>query len=93
MKQLCIGVMRAGCNVYGWTGQETTGKVFKDEQGAKEVAGLLRNEPGALFLQCSLFLFLVTNAILRAILTHFRGSHDVTPSRAPTITAYRNAFA
>lgn len=28
-----------------------------DEQGAPKVAGLLRNEPGALFLQCSLFLF------------------------------------
>lgn len=29
-----------------------------DEQGALKVAGTLRNEPGALFLQCSLFLFL-----------------------------------
>ncbi len=38
-------------------GQETTGKVVTDEQGAPKVAGLLRNEPGALFLQCSLFLF------------------------------------
>lgn len=28
-----------------------------DEQGALKVAGMLRNEPGALFLQCSLFLF------------------------------------
>ena len=40
-------------------GQETTGKVVTDEQGAPKVAGLLRNEPGALFLQCSLFLLLI----------------------------------
>lgn len=43
--------------VYGRTGLETTGKVVTDEQGATRVAGLLRNEPGALFLQCALFLF------------------------------------
>ena len=36
-------------------GRKTTGKVVTDEQGALKVAGMLRNEPGALFLQCSLF--------------------------------------
>ncbi|HFZ8995489.1 TPA: hypothetical protein ACIPUI_002638 [Citrobacter freundii] len=38
--------------------RKATGKVVMDEQGARKVAGMLRNEPGALFLQCSLFLFL-----------------------------------
>ncbi|HAZ54221.1 MAG TPA: hypothetical protein DCY50_04140 [Franconibacter helveticus] len=38
------------------TGRKAAGKVVMDEQGALKVAGLLRNEPGALFLQCSLFL-------------------------------------
>ncbi|XNM62841.1 hypothetical protein ACLK2H_15790 [Escherichia coli] len=44
-------------------GQETIGKVANNQQaGAPKVAGLLRNEPGALFLQCSLFLFLLSFA-------------------------------
>ena len=30
-------------------GRKTTGKVVTDEQGALKVAGMLRNEPGALF--------------------------------------------
>lgn len=38
-----------------------------DEQGALKVAGLLRNEPGALFLQCSLFYFCVVFAMLPAV--------------------------
>ncbi len=62
-----------------------------DEQGARKVAGLLRNEPGALFLQCSLFLFLVTDAILRASPFAIRGFHDASFPRAPAITAYRGA--
>ncbi len=44
-------------NVQDERGRKTTGKVVTDEQGAPKVAGMLRNEPGALFLQCSLFLF------------------------------------
>lgn len=51
-----------------------------DEQGALKVAGMLRNEPGALFLQCSLFLFPFTSAILRArffiIEVNFMTTHD-----------------
>ncbi|WP_440052236.1 hypothetical protein, partial [Klebsiella pneumoniae] len=34
-------------------------KSFQGRAGSTNVAGLLQNEPGALFIQCSLFLFLL----------------------------------
>ena len=44
-----IGVVCAGSNSSGRTiGRKARGKVVKDEQGATKVAGMLRNEPGAL---------------------------------------------
>lgn len=51
----------------GMTSLRASGKVVTDEQGARIVAGMLRNEPGALFLQCSLFISVFRNAMLRAI--------------------------
>ncbi len=53
---------------YGRPGPRATGKVVTDEQGAQIVAGMLRNEPGALFIQCSLFFVSASrNAMLRAV--------------------------
>jgi len=69
MKLQRIGVVCAGRNSLGMNGQETSGKVFKDEQGAPKVAGLLRNEPGALFFYSAPFFCSgPTNAILRVSL-------------------------
>ncbi len=52
-----------------------------DEQGALKVAGMLRNEPGALFFYSApFFYFLPTNAILRARFfineVNFMTTHD-----------------
>ena len=68
-------------------GQETSGK-FSGRAGSTNVAGLLQNEPGALFIQCSLFS--CGFAILRPVLTH-RGFpmtlHDSVRDRLRAIEA------
>ncbi|MGN2816215.1 hypothetical protein ACTF0Z_18220, partial [Klebsiella pneumoniae] len=39
--------------------QNANSQSFQGRAGSTNVAGLLQNEPGALFIQCSLFLFLL----------------------------------
>ena len=54
--------------VYGCPGLRARGKVVTDEQGAQIVAGMLRNEPGALFYTVlPFFISTFRNAMLRAI--------------------------
>ena len=50
----------------GMTSLRASGKVVTDEQGARIVAGMLRNEPGALFYSAP-FISVFRNAMLRAI--------------------------
>ena len=69
------GVMQEAA-VYGRTGQETIGKVVTDEQGAPKVAGLLRNEPGALFYTVLPFFISRLNLLFCAGFQLTEVSHD-----------------